>query len=159
VIRFICALQAFTAFWPLNRKKHSNDGRSRERGADGWTGGSGTAGLGSIWSRIKQHKVVEWTLAYVAFGYATLHGVVMLRETFDWPALVPRLTTFGLLLGSPVVVTLAWYHGHRARHRVSRVEIAILATLLAIAGSVLWFVSQQDPGFPIGSAPLSPCCR
>ena len=28
-----------------------------------------------IWARIRRHKVVEWTLAYVAFGYALLHGV------------------------------------------------------------------------------------
>jgi hypothetical protein len=40
-----------------------------------------------MWARIRRHKVVEWTLAYVAFGYALLHGVQMLRETFDWPLL------------------------------------------------------------------------
>jgi len=55
-----------------------------------------------IWARIRRHKVVEWTLAYVAFGYALLHGVQMLRETFDWPFLVPRLTVFGLVLGAPI---------------------------------------------------------
>ena len=36
----------------------------------------------SFWERIKRHKVVEWTLAYVAFAYAVLHGVQMLRESF-----------------------------------------------------------------------------
>ena len=41
----------------------------------------------TVWARIRGHKVVEWTLAYVAFGYALLHGVQMLRETFDWPLL------------------------------------------------------------------------
>jgi len=39
-----------------------------------------------IWARIRRHKVVEWTLAYVAFAYALLNGVQMLREAFDWPA-------------------------------------------------------------------------
>ena len=58
-----------------------------------------------IWDRIKRHKVVEWTLAYVAFGYALLHGVQMLRETFDWSFLVPRLTVFaGLELGAGLYV-------------------------------------------------------
>ena len=33
----------------------------------------------SLWARILRHKVVEWTLAYVAFGYALLHSVQMLR--------------------------------------------------------------------------------
>jgi hypothetical protein len=45
----------------------------------------------SLWVRLRRQRVVEWTLGYVAFAYATLNGVVMLRETFDWPALVPRL--------------------------------------------------------------------
>jgi len=98
----------------------------------------------SVWDRIKRHKVVEWTLAYVAFGYALLHGVQMLRETFDWPFLVPRLTVFGLVLGAPIAVTLAWYHGHRARHRISGVELSILIALLLVAGSVLWWASRVE---------------
>jgi hypothetical protein len=98
----------------------------------------------SSWARIKRHKVVEWTLAYVAFGYALLHGVQMLRETFDWSFLVPRLTVFGLVLGVPIAVTLAWYHGHRARHRVSGPELSILIALLVVAGSVLWWLSRTS---------------
>jgi hypothetical protein len=41
-----------------------------------------TRSTDSVWDQVKRHKVVEWTLAYVAFGYAVLHGVQMLRETF-----------------------------------------------------------------------------
>jgi adenylate cyclase len=98
----------------------------------------------SFWDRIKRHKVVEWTLAYVAFGYALLHGVQMLREAFDWPFLVSRLTAVGLVLGAPIAVTLAWYHGHRARHRVSGQELSILIGLLVVAGSVVWWVSRNS---------------
>jgi TolB-like protein/Flp pilus assembly protein TadD len=96
-----------------------------------------------FWSRIKRHKVVEWTLAYVAFGYALLHGVQMLRESFEWPLLVSRLTAVALVLGAPIAVTLAWYHGHRARHRVSGQELSILIALLVVAGSVLWWASRS----------------
>src|SRR6516225_1435855 len=96
----------------------------------------------SFLAQIRRHKVVEWTLAYMAFGYALLHGVQMLRETFDWPFLVPRLTVFGLVLGAPIAVTLAWYHGHRARHRVSGAELTILIALLVPAGSILWGTSR-----------------
>jgi TolB-like protein/Flp pilus assembly protein TadD len=98
----------------------------------------------SFWARIKGHKVVEWTLAYVAFGYALLHGVQMLREAFEWPLLVSRITAVGLLLGIPVAATLAWYHGHRARHRVSGPELSILIALLVVAGSVLWYASRHE---------------
>jgi TolB-like protein len=67
----------------------------------------------------------------------------MLRETLNWPAAVPRFTLFALLLGFPIAVTLAWFHGHRAQHRVSRQEIAILAVLLLVAGSVLWVLARR----------------
>lgn len=97
----------------------------------------------SIWDRIKRHKVVEWTLAYVAFGYAALHGVQMLRETFEWPLLVSRVTVFILIVGVPIAATLAWYHGQRAQHRVSGIEFSILIALLLVAGSVLWWVSHS----------------
>jgi adenylate cyclase len=101
-----------------------------------------TRATDSVWVRIKRHKVAEWTLAYVAFGYASLHGVQMLRETFEWPLLIPRLTVFVLLVGAPVAVTLAWYHGHRAQHRISGAELSILIALLLVAGSVLWWASR-----------------
>jgi len=114
-----------------------------------------------FWARIKRHKVVEWTLAYVAFGYAVLHGVQMLRETFEWPLLIPRLTVVGLVLGAPIAVTLAWYHGHRARHRVSGQELSILIALLVVAGSVLWWVSRHTheratAGANITASPATP---
>jgi TolB-like protein/Tfp pilus assembly protein PilF len=109
----------------------------------------------SIWERIKRHKVVEWTLAYVAFAYALLHGVEIVGHAFEWPLAVPRFTVFLLLLGIPVAATLAYYHGHRAQHRVSRIEISILAALLVIAGSVLWFLSRSNHEPAVASATAS----
>lgn len=105
-----------------------------------------------FWARIKHHKIVEWTLAYVAFGYALLHTVEMLGEAFEWPLLVPRLTVFGLMLGAPVAVTLAWYHGYRARQRISGPELSILIVLLLVAGSVMWWLSRNSQERRVASA-------
>jgi len=107
----------------------------------------------SVWERVKRHKVVEWSLAYIAFAYATLHGSQMLRETFEWPLVVPRFTFFVLLIGLPFAVTLAWYHGHRAQHRVSRSELSILVALLLVAGTVLWIVSRSTHERDMASSP------
>jgi len=103
---------------------------------------SSSPGPASLWARIKRHKVVEWSLAYTAFGYAALHGSEMLRAAFDWSELVPRITLFALLLGFPVAVTLAWYHGHRARQRISGPELLIVSLLLAVGGTLLWGLSR-----------------
>jgi adenylate cyclase len=107
----------------------------------------------SFWGRIRRHKIVEWTLAYVAFAYALLHTVEMLGEAFEWPLLVPRLTVFGLVLGAPIAVTLAWYHGHRAQQRVSGPELSILIVLLLVAGSVMWWLSRNSREHGVASAP------
>src|SRR5258708_4254389 len=98
-----------------------------------------------IWERIKQHKVVQWTLAYLALAYTLLHGAGMLRESLGWPHAVLRLFTLLLILGIPLVITVAWYHGAFARRRVSGTEIMIIALLLAIGGGLLWRDHQSAP--------------
>ena len=99
---------------------------------------AGAHWLAGVWDRIKDHKVVQWTLAYAAFGYTTLHGMQMAREAFEWPLAVTRVTLLIALLGLPVAATLAWYHGYRGRHRISSSELSILTVLLLIAGTLLW---------------------
>ena len=99
---------------------------------------------GNVWAKIKRHKVVEWTLAYIAFAYALLHGVEMVGEAFDWSPLISKLTIVILLIGIPIAAVLAYYHGHRARHRISGAELGMLIALLVIAGSALWFISRPS---------------
>ncbi len=98
----------------------------------------------TVWDRVKSHKVAQWTLVYAAAAYTALHAVQMVSEAFDWPHLIVRVVTLLLFLGVPIVATLAWYHGHRAQHRVSGPEFAILTVLLVIAGSVLWLVGRPS---------------
>jgi len=96
-----------------------------------------------VWTRIKEHKVAQWTLAYAAAAYAALDGMKIMSETFDWPHQLVRVVTVLLILGLPLVVTLAWYHGHRALHRVSGSELTIITVLLVIAGGVLWHFARS----------------
>jgi TolB-like protein len=92
----------------------------------------------SVWARIKEHKVVQWTIAYAAAAYTLLHGTEMVSNAFEWPHVVVRIVTLLLFLGVPLVATIAWYHGHRAQRRVSGAELTIITVLLVIAGTVLW---------------------
>ena len=92
----------------------------------------------SVWARIKEHKVAQWTLAYAAAAYTVLHGTEMVSNAFEWPHLLVRLVTLLLILGLPLVITIAWYHGHRAQRRVTGVELTIITVLLVVAGTALW---------------------
>jgi TolB-like protein len=92
--------------------------------------------------RLKEHKVIQWTLIYAAAAYTLLHGAEMLSDAQEWPHVIVRVLSMALVLGVPIVATLAWFHGHRAQHRVSGPEIIILTVLLFVAGSILWWLSR-----------------
>ena len=92
----------------------------------------------SIWERIKAHKVVQWSLAYLAVAYTLLHGAEMLTNSLSWPHAWLRVFALLLILGLPLVVTRAWYHGTYARQRFNATEVMIVALLLAVGGTLVW---------------------
>ncbi|MSQ92520.1 MAG: hypothetical protein EXR87_06275 [Gammaproteobacteria bacterium] len=100
----------------------------------------------AVWDRIKHHKVVQWTLAYLALAYTLLHGAEMLGNSLGWSHILLRVFTLILILGVPVVITLAWYHGARGRERVSGTELMIIAILLAMGGTFLWRDRSTEHG-------------
>jgi hypothetical protein len=51
------------------------------------TGALATAPIRAIWERVKHHKVVQWTLAYLALAYALLHSAEMLGNSLGWSLL------------------------------------------------------------------------
>jgi TolB-like protein len=119
-----------------------------------------------LWERLKHHKVMQWTLAYAAAAYTLLHGAEMVSNALHWPELVVRITLVILVLGLPIAVLLAWYHGHKAQHRISGPELAMLTVLLFMAGTILWAVSRNGgesatvdsakPGVAVPTAPAAP---
>ena len=94
--------------------------------------------LAQVWERVKAHKVVQWTLAYLAVAYTLLHAAEMLSHSFTWPHALLRGVAAVLVLGLPVVITVSWYHGTYARQRVSATEVMIIAILLAVGGALVW---------------------
>src|SRR5213075_2484449 len=100
--------------------------------------------------RLKQRKLVQWAIAYVAAAFALLQGIDIVAQQFGWPERVRRGITLGLIVGFFVTLLLAWYHGERGAQRVSGTELLLLALLLGIGGGLLWKFAGT------GSAPASP---
>jgi TolB-like protein len=95
--------------------------------------------LSPLWRRVADHKIAQWSVAYVALAYGVQHAIILTGESFEWPNAVARVSMLLLALGLPLVVTFAWYHGARASRNFSQAELSILATLLAI-GSLFFYV-------------------
>ena len=101
--------------------------------------------MSKFFIRLKQRKLVQWALAYVAFAFALLQGVDIVAQRFAWPASIERLLILALALGFCVALVLAWYHGERGAQKVSGGELGILAVLLAIGGGLLWRFEHAAP--------------
>jgi TolB-like protein/Tfp pilus assembly protein PilF len=103
-----------------------------------------TTSTRDVWERIKQHKVVQWTLAYLALAYTLLHGAELLGNSLGWSHGLLRVFTLLLIMGVPVVIIVSWYHGARGQRRVSGTELMIIAILLAMGGTYLWRDSKIE---------------
>src|SRR5256885_15278928 len=95
--------------------------------------------LSLLWRRINDHKIAQWSVAYVALAYGIQHGVVLTGDAFEWPHVVSRISMLLLALGLPVVMTCAWYHGERASRRISGPELTIISLLLVMS-SLMFYV-------------------
>ena len=91
-----------------------------------------------FFQRLKERKLVQWALAYVAAAFALLQGIDSVAQQFGWPEGVRRGITLSLVVGFVVTLVIAWYHGERGAQRVSGTELLIIGLVLAVGGGFLW---------------------
>jgi TolB-like protein/lipoprotein NlpI len=121
----------------------------------------------AFWFGLKQRKLVQWALAYVAAAFAFVQGLDVVAQRFGWPERLEQVVILALAVGFFVVLVLAWYHGERGVQRVGGVELLIIALLLAIGGGALWAYARAprdaakpavaavpDPSMPAAPAAL-----
>ena len=101
--------------------------------------------LTMLWRRIRNHRIAQWTVGYVAVAYGIQHAVTLTSEAYEWPNIVARLSMTLLVIGLPIAMTLAWYHGEKASRRVSGPELTIISLLL-LTSSLLFAVLVHPAG-------------
>ena len=106
------------------------------------------AGVDGFWGRLKQSKLVQWALAYIAAAFAFVQGLDVIAQRFGWPERIEKVIILALAVGFLVALVLAWYHGERGAQRVGGSELLIIALLLAIGGGVLWAYARS-PATPV----------
>lgn len=105
----------------------------------------------TFWERLRRRKVVQWGIAYAAGAWGFLQGLAYVSELLEWSAQLQKLTGLALLIGLPIALVLAWYHGDRGERRVSRTELTILTLLFLVGGGLFWRY-QHMTGSPTPAA-------
>lgn len=101
-------------------------------------------GAESAWDKLRRRKVVQWGIVYAAGAWGFLQGLEYATDTFNWPDQIQQLATLALLVGLPVVLVTAWYHGDQGRQRVSAAELIIITLLFLVGGGIFWRYEQAS---------------
>ncbi len=70
--------------------------------------------MNELLQRLRQRKIVQWSLAYVAAAFALLQGIDIVASRFGWPEQTMRFVFIALSVGFFTALVLAWYHGERS---------------------------------------------
>ena len=93
--------------------------------------------MASLLQRLKERKLFQWSLAYLAGAWLVFQGIEVLAEPWNLSQSIIRAIHVLLGIGFALVLVLAWYHGERGRQRASGPELLMVAALLVIAGTLL----------------------
>jgi hypothetical protein len=93
--------------------------------------------MSTLLRRLKQRKLVQWALTYLAGAWIALEVVDVVGGIWALPEVIPQAATVVLVAGFFAVLVLAWYHGEQGRQKVSGTELLLIALLLAIVGGLI----------------------
>jgi TolB-like protein/Tfp pilus assembly protein PilF len=88
-------------------------------------------------SRLKERKIVQWTLAYLAAAWLVIQVLDAVGEPWSFSPTLQRVIQLLLGIGFLFAVVIAWYHGEQGRQRVTGAEVLIIAALCVVAGALL----------------------
>ena len=112
-----------------------------------------------FFARLKQRKLVQWAIAYVAFSFALIQVLDVVAQRFGWPDSVERLLIIAICVGFFVTLLLAWYHGDQGRQRASGTELLLVALVLAVGGGFLWKVAGAPTSHGVTATSAMPAAQ
>lgn len=110
----------------------------------------------SLHERVKESKLVQWALAYLASAWVLLQVAAFLSSTYGWSPVVLRVTTAIAISGFLAALVVAYYHGERGEQRVRTTEVVLLVAILGIGGGVAWATGRTESSAPSTDSVGSP---
>ncbi len=106
---------------------------------------------------LRQRKLVQWALAYLASAWFVMQLVDVLGDRWGVSDPMARIIDVLLVLGLFVTLVLAWYHGEKGQQRVSGPELLLIAGLFGVGAVGLAFLNggiRTDKSSNAAIAPL-----
>lgn len=119
---------------------------------------TGAEDVDGLWQKLRRRKVVQWGIAYAAGAWGFLQAFEYASEAFGWSGQLRQVAIFTALIGLPIVLLIAWYHGERGKQRVTVTEVVTVALLAAagvlfsVAATSAWLLLRAGP---LGRTPLA----
>ncbi|HSG06875.1 MAG TPA: hypothetical protein VLA36_00860 [Longimicrobiales bacterium] len=87
----------------------------------------------SLWAEVKQRRITQIFLTYLAGGWMVLAVVDQVVDREVLPSVVYRVFLTLYLFGAVIALILGWYHGEKGNQEATRPEI-IMVTLVSLVG-------------------------
>ena len=88
------------------------------------------------WKELKERRLTQVVLTYVAVGWVVLAGVDQVVDREVFPEFPYRLALVAYLGGLPAAVILGWFHGEKGRHKVTAPEVLLLGIVLLVTAAL-----------------------
>jgi serine/threonine-protein kinase len=98
----------------------------------------------SLLQRLKERKLVQWALAYLAGAWVIYEAVDTIGDRWGLTDTFFQALFVLLAIGFFITLVLAWYHGERGRQKVSGPELLMVAALLVVAGVAVSTLGRED---------------
>lgn len=89
-----------------------------------------------VWSELKQRRVVQIAVSYVAIGWIGLNVADQLADRGIIPELFYRITLIWYIFGIPAALLIGWHHGEKGRQKAPLSEISLLIMLVVMASGM-----------------------
>jgi TolB-like protein/Flp pilus assembly protein TadD len=98
----------------------------------------------SLLQRLKERKLVQWALAYLAGAWVFYEAFLAVGGVFGWPTWIFRVVFVLLGTGFLAALVVGWHHGERGKQRVSPIELGSLGGLVVMAVALSWWIGARE---------------
>lgn len=92
----------------------------------------------SLLDRLRERKIVQWTVAYLALAWLVLQLMDVLSEIWGWSVKFQQAVSLLLGFGVLPMLVISWFHGEKGHQDICPMEAAIVAATIMGTVFVVW---------------------